>query len=100
MHFVVHDWPDEPAVQILRNIAGAMTPHHSRLLLREFILPDFNCPIVAVAADLSMMMSHAGLERSERQWTQLVEKAGMGLRVEKFWYSGGVEEGVVEVVKV
>ena len=77
-----------------------MTPRYSRILIREFILPDVNCPLVAIGADLSMMMSHAGMERSEKQWKLLVEKAGMGLKVEKFWYSGGVEEGVVEIIKV
>ncbi|KAL6718617.1 hypothetical protein ACLMJK_002851 [Lecanora helva] len=100
LHFVVHDWPDEPAAKILQSIASAMTPNYSRILIREFILPDVNCPLVAIGADLSMMMSHAGLERSEKQWHELVRKAGMGLKVEKFWYSGGVEEGVVEIVKV
>ena len=77
-----------------------MTPQYSRLLLREFILPDLNCPPMAIGADLSMMLSHAGLERSEKQWRQLVDKAGMGLKIEKFWYSGGAEEGVVEIVKL
>lgn len=100
LHFVIHDWPDEPAAKILQSIAPAMTPHHSRILVREFILPDVNCPPMAIGADLSMMMSHAGMERSERQWHQLVAKAGMGLKVEEFWYSGGVEEGVIEIVKV
>lgn len=40
MHFIIHDWPDADCVRILEPIRDAMTPHYSRLLLNDAILPD------------------------------------------------------------
>ena len=45
-----------------------------------------------------MMGGLAALERSERQWLDLVE--GTGLEIVKFWYPEGSIDGVIELMLV
>ena len=65
-HFVLHDWPDALATQILTHIATAMAPGYSKLILGEFILPNTDAPLTASSCDWQMMVMHSGMERSER----------------------------------
>ena len=96
---VLHDWPDEECRTLLRETAKAMKPGFSRILLNETILPDKDCSPLLAAADITMMSLLAGMERTERQWVELVESAG--LRVVKVWKSPDFRdcEGVIEVEK-
>jgi hypothetical protein len=71
-----------------------MTKGYSKLLLNEFIFPEKGCPLLQVGFDLTMMSMHAGLERTEKQWRNLLEKAG--LEVKMFWFPAGDGEGIVE----
>lgn len=73
-----------------------MTKGYSKLYLNEWILPDVGCSLYEATVDLSMMIVLAGMERTQRQWRELVERAGM--KVEKFWVSPGFGEGIIEVV--
>ncbi|CAI7653261.1 unnamed protein product [Penicillium glandicola] len=76
---IMHDWSDEQAAQILRNIRAAMAPD-SRILIDETVLPDTGANWQSTIADLAMMM-FAGKERTKHQWDSLAESAG--LRVEQ-----------------
>ena len=93
---IFHDWNDEPCRQILRSVKPALKPGYSKVLLNEFILPDTNCSLVQTGFDINMMAMHAGLERTESQWTELLNSEGF--KVIKFWYppGGGDSEGIVE----
>jgi len=93
-HFVFHDWSDETCLQILSNTIPAMKKGYSKILLNEFILPDQGSPLFPAGMDLNMMAMHAGQERTENQWRNLLRKAG--LEVTKFWYPPGDGEGIVE----
>lgn len=73
-----------------------MEAGYSKLILREFILPETKVELFAASNDLLMMVLHAGMERTERELRELVEV--VGLRVTGVWGEGG--EGVVEAVKV
>ena len=95
-HYVLHNWSDHLAVSILRNTASAMKPGYSKLFLKEHILPETNCPLLQTWADLHMMAGHSAGERSEKQFRELLELAG--LEVVKFWYAEGNTDGVVEVM--
>jgi hypothetical protein len=68
----------------------------SKLLLNEIIMPTMNCPNVAAGFDLNMMVLHAGLERTQKQWRELLASAGFA--VTKFWLPPGEGEGVIEAV--
>ena len=96
-HFIFHDWSDHCCHRILTQIAAAMIPGYSKLILGEFILRDTGTPLLAAGFDLQMMALHSGMERSERQWKTLLN--GAGLEVTKISFPQGNEEGVVEAVK-
>ncbi|CAI7676504.1 unnamed protein product [Penicillium palitans] len=76
---IMHDWPDDKAATILRNIRAAMGPD-SRVLIDDAVLPDTGANWQSAVADLAMM-SFAGKERTKHQWEALAESAG--LRVEQ-----------------
>jgi len=99
-HYVLHDWPDNKAREILLMLKAAMRPGYSKLLLNESILPDKNCPPYYAATDINMMCILAGIKRSRKQWTELVDS--VGLRIERIWDSPEMnnEEGVIEIVLV
>ncbi|KAJ5384780.1 O-methyltransferase family 2 [Penicillium concentricum] len=76
---IMHDWPDDKAAKILRNVRAAMSPD-SRILIDDAVLPDTGANWRSAMADL-VMMTFAGKERTKHQWESLAESAG--LRVEQ-----------------
>ncbi|KAF3058036.1 Myricetin O-methyltransferase [Daldinia childiae] len=79
MKWVLHDWGDEDAVAILRNIRRAIVENRdgSRLILLESILADGRSARLSRLGDINMMtMTAHGMERSEAEWRTLAEKAG------------------------
>ncbi|KAB5555037.1 S-adenosyl-L-methionine-dependent methyltransferase [Coniochaeta sp. 2T2.1] len=76
MHSIMHDWPDDVCQQILGQLAKAMKPGYSKLLIFDVL---------------------SALERTEDQWHQLIEGSGLGLKITKFWTSGHSDvENVIE----
>jgi SAM-dependent methyltransferase len=75
---VLHDWPDERAVVILRNCRRAMRPD-CRLLILEMIVPGGNQPSAAKLLDLEMLVVTGGKERTEEEFRSLLESAGFAL---------------------
>ncbi|CAI7613307.1 unnamed protein product [Penicillium discolor] len=76
---IMHDWSDDKAATILRNIRAAMGPD-SRVLIDDAVLPATGTSWQSAVADLAMM-SFAGKERTKQQWEALAESAD--LRVEQ-----------------
>ena len=97
MRAVLHDWPTTECEKILSHIVAAMKPNYSRLIIREFILPDINAPLLGSCNDLLMMVLLAGMERTESQWIKLL--TDVGLEVVDFWTHVRGGEGVIEAVK-
>ena len=92
---IFHDWSDDPCRSILKNLKPAFKPGYSKLLLNEFILPDVGCSFLQAGFDIGMMAMHAGAERTETQWTELL--ASEGFKVVKFWLPPGADgEGIIE----
>jgi C-methyltransferase len=75
---VVHDYPEEPALRILRGIRQAVAPH-GRLLVVEAVLPEGNVPHPAKMADLEKLVTVGGRERTERDHRALLAQAGFEL---------------------
>jgi DNA-binding HxlR family transcriptional regulator len=76
---VLHDWADEEATAILRNIATAMSPT-SRLIVVEGVLNDRNgCDRVVKMRDLEQMIWTGGAVRTEREFRSLFDEAGLAL---------------------
>ena len=86
MKSIVHNWDDERARQVLRACRGAM-PAHARVLLVERVMPErLRCgdhERRVVRADLNMLVSHAGRERTREEFESLLRDSGLALaRVE------------------
>lgn len=74
-----------------------MRPGYSKLLIHEMVVPEQGASTFHAMLDMTMMAFNAGMERTERQWRELLDKAG--LEVVKVWLP--VEDdadGIVEAV--
>ena len=92
---VLHDWPDDRCQLILSQLASAMTPGFSKIILNKVVLPDQGCGIIAAQLDMTMMAVLAATERSQRQWHEVVDSAG--LKIEKFWTNLPEAESIIEL---
>ncbi|KAJ5180607.1 S-adenosyl-L-methionine-dependent methyltransferase [Penicillium capsulatum] len=100
MRTVLHDWPDRQALQALARIREAMA-EDSVLLINENTLPERDASSFSVALDILMMEVYASLERTEKQWIELLEQAGF--KVVKVWrteFQGVGSNALFEAVPV
>ncbi|MCM3902173.1 MAG: acetylserotonin O-methyltransferase [Pyrinomonadaceae bacterium] len=79
MKFIIHDWDDERALKILRNIHQVL-PSDGRLLLVEMVVPEGNEPHFSKIQDLEMLVSPGGVERTPDEYRDLLAGAGFALR--------------------
>ena len=80
---VIHDWSNEDAIRILKNVWAAQ-PAGGTLYLVEMMLDDVNEPILARSTDLNMLMLTGGRERTRADFDALLAQAGFEIaRVEK-----------------
>lgn len=77
MRNIYHDWPDHSCVQIMKRIAEAMTRGYSKLLIFEWILPAKGVPLYPALLDMNMMALLNGRERTEEDWSELLNAAGL-----------------------
>ncbi|KAJ5107146.1 O-methyltransferase [Penicillium angulare] len=82
MRTVLHDWPDKQALQALQRIRDAMA-EDSVLLINENTLPETGVPKFNTSVDLIMMSTFSSLERTDKQWLSLLERAQF--KVVKVW---------------
>jgi len=75
---VIHDWNDERAGLILRRCREAMLPH-GKVLVAETLVPPGDEPAQIKSIDVVMLAVTGGLERTEAQFTDLFEAAGLRL---------------------
>jgi cyclopropane fatty-acyl-phospholipid synthase-like methyltransferase len=79
LKFIVHDWDDEPAVAILRNCREAMR-EDGKVLLVEIIRPAGDPIPESTFLDLTMLLFLHGRERTEAEYRQVLESAGLRLQ--------------------
>jgi hypothetical protein len=80
MQHIIHDWDDEHALKILRNVHRALAGvPNGRLLVVDTVLPQGPEPHMAKMLDIEMLMLPGGLERTEPEWRALFEHAGFRL---------------------
>lgn len=79
MRWIIHDWDDDLSIKILKNIRQVI-PENGRLLLLEAVVPDDNQPHFSKFMDLIMMTMTGGCERTAKQYTELLEKAGFKVK--------------------
>jgi hypothetical protein len=72
---VIHDWPDDDAVHILRNVRAAARTG-KRVLLVEFVIPNHDREFLGKWLDLEMLVGAAARERTAAEYGQLLNRAG------------------------
>lgn len=80
MGSVLHDWPDDDARKILRNLVPALEKGYSKILLSENVIPRTGCHANLSALDLGMTFLNGSHERTEERWTQLLNEEGLVLK--------------------
>jgi hypothetical protein len=75
---IIHDWNDDDALKILRNVRTAIAPD-GKLLLLEMVLPDRASSFVGFQLDLEMLVTVGGRERTRAEYADLYARAGFRL---------------------
>lgn len=79
LKLVIHDWDDERALAILRNVRAAIADE-GRLLLFEFVMPRTNEFHHAKFMDLNMLvLTEGGRERTADEFSDLYRASGFSL---------------------
>ena len=78
LKFIIHDWDEERALTILRNIHRA-APEGAKLLLVEAVVPEADTPSLSKLLDVHMMVMTGGRERTEAEYRELLARAGFQL---------------------
>lgn len=76
---IIHDWDDERAVLILRNIRTAMGAVRGRVILLESVLQPGDAPDLGKIIDLEMLTMAGGRERGADEFRALFARAGFEL---------------------
>jgi hypothetical protein len=78
MRHIIHDWEDEKATKILRNVHRAMGAE-GRLLVVEGVIPSGNDPCFGKLLDLMMLTVPGGKERTQEEYQTLFQAGGFRL---------------------
>ena len=76
MKHIIHDWDDERALQILRNIRNVMDDD-GRVMLVETVITNDGQPDFGKLLDIEMLVSPGGKERTAAEYKELFAKAGL-----------------------
>ncbi|KAL2796211.1 S-adenosyl-L-methionine-dependent methyltransferase [Aspergillus keveii] len=104
LRHILHDWPDDWAVKILKNLVPALKPS-SRIIISDSVIPPpeqlhgLHERFVRYL-DLQMMVLHNARERTEGDFAELLRRADERLRIKKVWRGGHDEVAgtIVEAV--
>ncbi|KAI9654521.1 MAG: hypothetical protein M1821_006611 [Bathelium mastoideum] len=102
LRMILHDWPDDEAIKILRSIISAMDRQNSRLLIMDTVLPKPGSVPVSVerivrVRDLTMMQAFNSSERDLHDWKNLLDAAEPELQLVRVVQPFGSAMSVLEV---
>ncbi|RAK88251.1 S-adenosyl-L-methionine-dependent methyltransferase [Aspergillus costaricaensis CBS 115574] len=89
----LHNWPQDKVVCILKNIAAAMEPEKSRLLIEEIVVPAEKSGVEEGWMDM-IMMSLGAKQRTLKEWGMVLGLAG--LEVKNVYQVPGNCHGLIE----
>ncbi|KAM3153506.1 O-methyltransferase penC [Botrytis cinerea] len=97
-HHILHDWSDYKCLEILRVLKSAMKPNYSKLIIHEMIVPESGASTYHALLDLTMMAFNSGIERTGKEWRELLAKAGF--EVMGIWVPGDEPDadGIIEAI--
>jgi hypothetical protein len=96
MKMILHDWSDDECVKILSNIQRA-SPAGARVLVVEHVVPGPDTPHFSKLFDIHMMCALTGRERAEKEYAELMGRAG--LEYMQTHYPPSRSIGIVEAIK-
>ena len=96
MRNILHDWPDDKCLIILSKLKASMKLGYSKIIINEMVLPDKGITLTAAQIDITMMCALAATERTEGQWRQIIDSAG--LMIEKIWTKVQEDESIMVLV--
>lgn len=80
LRWIIHDWAENEAIQILTNVRRAMKPD-SLVAVIEWVIPETPEPTLGKWMDLHMLAILGGRERTAAEYGDLLARAG--LRMER-----------------
>jgi hypothetical protein len=78
LRWVIHDWADDKAVAILKNVRKAAPPD-ARVVLVEWVIPETAEFDSRKWMDINMLVNAGGRERTASAFRSLYERAGFEL---------------------
>jgi hypothetical protein len=78
MKHIIHDWDDERALKILKNIHSVMNAG-GKVLIVEMVVREANEPDFSKIMDLEMLVTPGGVERTADEYRELLAQAGFRL---------------------
>jgi hypothetical protein len=89
---IIHDWDDEKSLKILRNCYDA-APRNGRILLLESVIVKRQLNPAIMMNDIHMLVqTDGGRERTEDEYTRLLNKAGFDVIKITERYAEGVKK--------
>ena len=80
MKHILHDWGDDQCRTLLGNIVGVMDPAGT-IVVVETVMPETMEPHPSKFMDVNMLaMTEGGTERTEKEFADLFESAGLRLK--------------------
>jgi 2-polyprenyl-3-methyl-5-hydroxy-6-metoxy-1,4-benzoquinol methylase len=81
MKHIIHDWDDEKCIRLLRNCRQSMRAN-GRVICIDTVLPPMGSTggTAAKLLDILMLLLVTGRERTEVQWNDLYNAAGLEIR--------------------
>ena len=73
-----------------------MIPGYSKILINDLVVTQQKQGLFMTMSDMNMLALLGSMERSEKQWHELMEKAG--LVIVKMWTKEARYESIIEVM--
>lgn len=78
LKFILHDWNDERALEILRTCHKSMSSNATLIVIERIVGPPNEVP-EGKFSDLNMLVSHGALERTQFEFADLFRRGGFEL---------------------
>jgi hypothetical protein len=78
MKFILHDWDDNAAIDILRTCRRAMSPTATLVVIERVVGPPNEVP-EGKFSDLNMLVTHGALERTQQEFNDLLNSGGFDM---------------------
>jgi ubiquinone/menaquinone biosynthesis C-methylase UbiE len=78
MKFILHDWDDAKSLTILNCIRRAIDAK-GKLIVADTVIPEGNSEDFSKLMDVNMLVMTGGIERTQKQFTELFAQAGFKL---------------------